>query len=74
MPAKPMYKCVPYIARRKAGWNIIENATNMRISSSVLEEEALNHMNYLENGGGFAGLTPFFFAEGKKHAILNLDD
>lgn len=41
-------------------WEIYENASEHVINTFYFEEDALNYIEFLENGGAFDGFTPSF--------------
>lgn len=44
-------------------WIIIENETNQIIKKYFFEEDAINHCQILNSGGGFNGFTPKFIID-----------
>ena len=56
-----LYTYYPVIDERECiYWIIHENATDQAITTFYFEDDAVEEMNRLENGGGFAGFTPSF--------------
>jgi hypothetical protein len=42
-------------------WIVIENETGHAVGSHIFEDDAIEQMKFLTNGGGFDGFTPEFF-------------
>lgn len=58
-------------------WSVYETATEQTVQRYVFEEDAVKHVKFLRNGGGFAGHTPAFLfnndrGEIKTNLMVNL--
>jgi hypothetical protein len=42
-------------------WIVIENETGHAVGNHIFEDDAIEQMKFLTNGGGFDGFTPEFF-------------
>ncbi len=42
-------------------WNVVETQTDQTIAEFMFEDDAIDMVMHLMNGGGFDGFTPQFF-------------
>jgi hypothetical protein len=55
-------------------WCVMENQTEQLIQAFEFEDEALEYVNFLEDGGAFDGFTPsFILQEVVTHMNINND-
>lgn len=54
-------------------WKVREIATDQVIADFVFEEDAQEYMDFLEDGGAFAGFTPAFMTR-KTPVNMNIND
>jgi hypothetical protein len=54
------YEVVPLHDNGNFYWHVYENATEQSVGVFYFEDEALEHADFLEHGGGFDGWTPSF--------------
>ncbi len=53
-------------------WRVFEEDTKQVIASFLFEEDCIDLMEWLENGGGFAGWTPaFMLVQAAVHEDVN---
>ncbi len=53
-------------------WHVFEEGTKQVVGSFVFEEDAVDLMEWLENGGAFAGWTPaFMLVQAAVHVDVN---
>ena len=54
-------------------WYVVETATENIIESFIFEDDAIDYIEFLCNGGAFAGFTPSFMTR-KTPVNMNIND
>lgn len=55
-------------------WHVIEQSTKQIVASFIFEDDAQEYMEFLENGGGFAGFTPSFMTRQVSIPASNINE